>query len=149
MTLPPEFLQEVLLSAEKEYPRECCGFILSSKTSGSSFRHVRIHNAQDELHRQDPVRFSRTARSAYTMDAGDLLRVHKELKERDETVYAIYHSHPDQGAFFSVEDRRLALGDQDEPVYANVFYLVVSVIRGKAEDWKFFHWDRESKEFTE
>ena len=149
MILPKDLLEEVLLSAEKEYPHECCGFLLRSQKERAQFRHVRVRNAQDDLHARDPVSFPRTARTAYAMDSIDLLRVHKELRERCEDIVAIYHSHPEQDAFFSLEDQRLALGDQDEPVYAKARYLVVSVRMGRAVNWKFFHWDLESKEFKE
>ena len=93
--------------------------------------------------------YSRTARHAYAMDSSELLRVHKELREQDEDIYAIYHSHPDQEAFFSAEDQRLALGDQGEPVYASALYLVISVMAGRALNWKCVYWDQESKEFKE
>lgn len=149
MNLPKEFLEEILRSAEKEYPRECCGFLLRSQKAPAHLRHVRVRNAQDDLHAQDPVSFPGTSRNAYFMDSTELLRVHKELREQCEDIYAIYHSHPDQDAIFSIEDQRLALGDQGAPVYANAFYLVISVRSGRAENWKLFHWDLESKEFKE
>ncbi len=149
MNLPPELIQEVMLCAEKEYPHECCGFILRSLKTPPLFRHIRIRNAQDDWHAQDPVSYPRTSRQAYVMDSTELLQVHKELRERCEEICVIYHSHPDQDAFFSREDQRLALCDQGKPVYDSVHYLVVSVRQGRAEHWKFFHWDMERKEFTE
>ena len=150
MNLPTDLLHEVLLSAEKEYPRECCGFILrSKKTVETGFRHIRIRNVQDDLHAQDPASFPRTSRNAYAMDSAQLLQVNKDLREKDEEIYVIYHSHPDQDAFFSNEDQRLALDDQDVPIYANALYLVVSVKLGKMADWKLFHWDHAGLEFKE
>jgi len=150
MNLPKDLLHEILLSAEKEYPRECCGFILRSKQFvEKGLRHIRIRNAQDDLHAQDPLSFPRTSRNAYAMDSTQLLQVIKDLREKNEEIYVIYHSHPDQDAFFSSEDRRLALDDQDVPIYHNASYLVVSVKLGKTADWKLFHWDRTGLEFKE
>jgi proteasome lid subunit RPN8/RPN11 len=150
MDLPTDLLHEILLSAEKEYPRECCGFILRSKrTDATGLRHIRIRNAQDDFHAQDPVRFPRTSRNAYAMDSAQLLRVSKDLREKNEEIYVIYHSHPDQDAFFSSEDQRLALDDQDVPIYDTALYLVVSVKLGKMADWKLFHWDHDELEFKE
>lgn len=108
-----------------------------------------MRNAQDDLHAQDSDQFPRSARNAYAMDAKELLQAHKAMRAQEEEIYAIYHSHPDQDACFSMEDQRLALDDRGEPVYANAFYLVVSVQSGRAAGWKLFHWDLESKEFKE
>lgn len=149
MDLTKELFQEVLSAAEQEYPKECCGLILKSSEVPETFRHIRVKNVQDDLHALDPESFPRTARSAYAMDGKELLLIHKDLRERKEAIAVIYHSHPDQDAFFSKEDQRLALDDLGEPVYARAHYLVVSVRLGKAVAWKFFHWDRQNKEFIE
>jgi adenylyltransferase/sulfurtransferase len=138
-----------MFSAEEAYPEECCGLLLRSKKADLDFRHIRVRNAQDDLHADDPVKFPRSARNGYAMDSAQLLQVHKDLRKQREEIFDIYHSHPDQDAFFSAEDQRLALDDQGEPVYASTKYLVVSVRLGQAADWKLFHWDPESKEFKE
>lgn len=140
------FLREICAHAEREYPEECCGIVLGPAESdgrrepGAAPQVRRCRNAQNEMHRCDPVRFPRTAATAYFLDPRDLCAVHREMRERGEAIRVIYHSHIDAGAYFSEEDTRRAMTGGD-PVYPGVDYLVLSVIGGRVEAWKLFRYD--------
>ncbi|MBV8360564.1 MAG: M67 family metallopeptidase, partial [Deltaproteobacteria bacterium] len=80
--------------AEREFPFECCGFII-----GDGLDEVRpIHNIQNERNAADPVMFQRDARTAYLMEPKEQLAVLQEIDRRKLKLKAVYHSHPDHEA---------------------------------------------------
>lgn len=135
--------------AVEEYPDECCGMVLGKKNAPDSFTRVRrCRNVQDLYHQKDPENFPRTARTAYFIDPRELLAIDKELEKNGEEIRMIYHSHIDVGAYFSEEDVRRAMID-DEPLYPGVTYLVLSVIQSEVKDSKIFQWDDGARRFAE
>ena len=138
------FMKTILDQAEKEYPKECCGVILRATPNGDRLRPCR--NAQDDYHAKDPENFLRTAKTAFWIDPKELLILHKEMRERRESIAVIYHSHPDAGAYFSGEDKKMALFE-GKPVYPGVKHLVISVKSGKADDFSLYYWDEKRGEF--
>lgn len=147
MTLPESVLQSITLQAEKIYPEECCGLVLRSRDG--RYRVVPVRNVQNEMNRLSAAEYPRNARQAYWMDPLTLLHTHKEMQKTGESLAVIYHSHPDSDAFFSKEDRRIALDDRGEPVYADASYLVISVLSGQPANWKLFSWDSRTRDWTE
>jgi proteasome lid subunit RPN8/RPN11 len=115
-------------------------------TRGAERRLMHCRNVQDELHRRDPVRYPRDARTAYYIDPGDLLRIGR-LEGEGYTVAAIYHSHVDAGAYFSETDRRQALFG-GAPAYPEATYIVTSVMNGVATDMAAFRWNSERRDFV-
>ena len=103
-------------------------------------------NVQDKYHALDSENFSRTAKTAYFIDPKELLAIQKELRENEEEIRIIYHSHIDAGAYFSEEDTRVAL-TEGQPAYPGVSYLVVSVLDGKVKESNLFHWGPKQKKF--
>lgn len=145
--IPGPMLETIFEQAEKEYPRECCGMILSLKDQMEAYTRVRAcRNAQDDYHRLDPENFPRTSTTAYFIDPKELLRVQKELREKNEMIRIIYHSHIDRGAYFSEEDQRVAISE-GEPAYPGVKYFVMSVMQGKVKDGGLFVWNAGQKKF--
>lgn len=143
-----DLLKKIFEQAEREYPSECCGVILSPSARPEKFSRLRpCRNAQDEHHQKDPGNFPRTAAAAYFIEPKELLTLQKEMRQNNETLRVIYHSHIDAGAYFSDEDKRIALAE-GEPAYPNVDYLVVSVVKGKVQDANLFHWDPRKKDFV-
>ena len=130
--------------AAEEYPRECCGVIL---IRGNERRLIRCRNVQDEWHARDPVAFPRDARTAYRMDARDLLMIHDLTERQGYRVHVIYHSHPDAGAYFSETDRRDAL-TLGEPNYPEATYVVVSVVGARPVALAAYRWDPGSRTFV-
>jgi proteasome lid subunit RPN8/RPN11 len=110
---------------------------------GSPPRAVALDNEYDRYHALDPETFPRTARTAYKMNELKLARLADA-----EGLHCIWHSHCDAGAYFSAEDRAVALGGADEPLWPGVEYLVVSVKDGRAVEARAFRWDPERSEFS-
>lgn len=134
--------------ARREYPNECCGLILRSKTDPAAPVRVReCVNAQNIHHRLDPRRFPRTARNAYFIDPADLLAIEQERRANGEVVAAIYHSHCDADAYFSEEDVHRALVG-DDPLFPGVAYLVMSVWKDRPIGIKTFRWHPEMGRFV-
>jgi adenylyltransferase/sulfurtransferase len=122
-------LQEVYRHACEAYPDECCGFI---RASGSVHRAA---NDQDSLHAEDPAKWPRTAREAYSLAPADLYLLGMSFQGPDPAI-VVYHSHPDVGAYFSEMDSAEALF-AGRPIY-DVDHLVVDVRRACAKGAKLF-----------
>lgn len=140
--IPASFLKQIYHQAEREYPFECCGLMTGAQgIPGILTRLIPCQNVQNEYHQRDAQSFPRTSENAYMIDPNQLLSLQKNSRLLAEEIQIIYHSHPDAPAMLSQEDLRLAL-DRDGPLYPNVRYLVVSVIKGKVCDANLFHWDK-------
>jgi proteasome lid subunit RPN8/RPN11 len=122
-------LDEIYRHAAEAYPNECCGFI---RANGEVHRAV---NHQDVLHAEDPVKWPRSARRAYSLAPEDLLLFGESLLSANPAI-VVYHSHPDVGAYFSEKDAADALY-QGRPVY-DVDYLVIDVRQARAKGAKLF-----------
>lgn len=147
LSIPPLFLKQIRLQAEKDYPHETCGILTGPKNEKEKITAIYpCRNVQDEYHSQDPANFPRTARTAYFIDPRNLLRIQRENREKGRDIRAIYHSHVDTGAYFSEEDQRIALSE-GKPAYPGVSYLVVSVREGKAAEERLFQWDEKTRSF--
>lgn len=121
-------IQLAFKHSEHTYPEECCGLIFAD---GSVHQAC---NIQNELHAADPISHPRDATRGYTLSVADIQLIDSSFS-RNRPVQAIYHSHPDVGAYFSNEDKRKALF-AGEPIYP-VGYLVIDVSR-KARGAKLF-----------
>ena len=142
MIVTPEELEAMKEQAIAEYPREACGVIL---TRDAERRLLRCRNDQDELHRRDPERYPRDARTAYHIADTDRLEMLR-LEDQGFAPLVIYHSHVDAGAYFSETDVRQAML-QGEPMYPDATYLVVSVVGRRVEDVAAFRWDPAERRF--
>jgi [CysO sulfur-carrier protein]-S-L-cysteine hydrolase len=138
--------ETMIAQAEREFPFECCGFIIGDDTDEA--RPVR--NIQNEKHTADPATFHRDARTAFLMDPREHLAVLQEIDRRKLKLKAVYHSHPDHEAYFSATDRAQACSfDPTEPDYPETAYIVLSVRNGKFSNAAAFVWDEARKDFTE
>lgn len=147
MILTAAELAAVRKQAGAEYPAECCGVVLVREGAPPERRLHPCRNIQDELHRKDPARFPRDARTAYYIAHEDLLEIGRR-EVAGYGVHAIYHSHVDAGAYFSETDRRNALVDS-QPAYPHATYVVVSVQGGRAGEARAFRWDPAAGDFAE
>ncbi|MFZ5802127.1 MAG: Mov34/MPN/PAD-1 family protein [Candidatus Omnitrophota bacterium] len=147
--LSPAVLAPIFEQARREYPHECCGVVLGACGAGTAAGRVRpCVNVQDRMRAEEPGVFSRSAKDAYFIDPRELLAIEKENRAKGEEVRAIYHSHIDTTADFSVEDRAFAVME-GEPACPGVRYLVVSVVKGEVRGFKLYHWDEGRKDFIE
>lgn len=146
-SVPKQMLEKIFEQAKQEYPHECCGMIFGPKDGDPELTTVRpCVNVQNEYHEKDSVNFPRTAATAYFIAPLELLKIQKELRETNQEIRIIYHSHINVGAYFSEEDVRMA-APEGEVAYPGVQYLVVSVKDGKIDDHNMFYWDEKKKEF--
>ncbi len=141
-------LDMMLQHGEREYPNEACGMVIGPQEKKAAIGVFPIKNLQNELNQKDPVRYPRTATTAYSMDPKEVRIVEKEAESKGFELKLIYHSHPDHGAYFSEEDRAIAC-PWGEPTYPNVGHVVISVEKGKAVAAKEFYWNEEKKDFEE
>jgi proteasome lid subunit RPN8/RPN11 len=140
-------LDAIVAQAEREFPYECCGFIIGD----GALEEVRpIANIQNLKHAENPAAFPRDSRTAFLMDPKDHLAVLNEIDRRQLKLLMVYHSHPDHEAYFSATDRAQACSfDPAEPDYPDTVYLVMSVRAGKFARAAAFGWDAGAKEFVE
>ena len=96
----------IVAHARRDHPDEACGVVAGVEGSDEPTRFIPMLNA---------------ARSAtfYEFDSLDLLRLYRELDERDEVPVVIYHSHTATEAYPSRTDVGLA----SEP---DAHYVLVS-----------------------
>jgi len=144
--IPESCLEEIRDHAEREYPCECCGVVLS--TSEGAWIVRRCTNIQDELHRKHPASFPRTARTAYYIDPREQMAILRDAEGQGWTIRGLYHSHPDHPARFSEEDERRAM-PWGTPLYPDAFYLIVSVMKGRSGNLVCFTWNRAAARFVE
>ena len=142
-----ESMDAMIAQAEREFPFECCGFVIGDATT----EEVRaITNIQNRKHDEDPAGFPRDARTAFLMEPREHLAVMNEVDRRKLELRVVYHSHPDHDAYFSATDRAAACSfDPTEPDYPDTIYVVMSVRGGKFVNAAAFAWDSEKREFGE
>jgi proteasome lid subunit RPN8/RPN11 len=146
-TMARASLDAIIAQAEREFPDECCGFIIGDGV----IEEVRpIANIQNRKHAENPAAFIRDARTAFLMDPQEHLAVLNEIDRRKLKLLAVYHSHPDHDAYFSATDRAQACSfDPAEPDYPDTIHIVMSVRDGKFVRAAAFGWDSSAKEFVE
>ena len=135
-----EVIQAACAHARSTYPDECCGLVLADDAGKERF--VAIANIAGTRSAEGTSK--RSLRDGYVMEPKALLAALDEGR-----LVAIVHSHPDVGAYFSREDRDMALGGADQPLWPGVQYLVVSVRQGVADDARIFDWDPAAGDFRE
>ena len=142
-SLPKATLEELQQHARTTFPEECCGIVVERQ---GQLAVVRVTNVQNERHAAHPEQFPRTAATAYTMgpEAAPVLVDHDRGRL---TIRAISHSHPQQAAYFSAEDKAQATV-WDEPSYPDAAQVVLSVIDGVVRDVKAFRWDAATRDFV-
>jgi proteasome lid subunit RPN8/RPN11 len=140
-------MDAIVAQAEREFPFECCGFIIGD----DKVEEVRpIGNVQNAMYSKDPAGFPRDARTAFLMEPKEHLAVMNEVDRRKLALRVVYHSHPDHDAYFSATDRAQACSfDPTEPDYPDTIYIVLSIRAGAFARAAAFGWDSEKKEFAE
>ena len=144
--LADDTLAEAREHALAEYPNECCGIVIGKPDHPENDIVFQCTNIQNQLHEQDPQTYRRDARTAYFIDPRELLGIMKQAAEQDLVIKLFYHSHPEHDAYFSDEDKCMALFD-NEPTYPDARYLVISVYNREIRDQAFFEWSPESCTF--
>ena len=91
LTITQALVDQIVAHARKDHPDEACGVVAGPVGSDRPERFVPMVNA---------------ARSPtfYEFDSGDLLRLYREMDDRDEEPVIIYHSHTSTQAYPSRTD---------------------------------------------
>ena len=114
LTIRQALVDEMVAHARRDHPDEACGVIAGPIGTDRPERFIPMVNA---------------ARSPtfYEFDSADLLRLYREMDDRDEVPVVIYHSHTATEAYPSRTDISLA----SEP---EAHYVLVSTRETGAED---------------
>jgi proteasome lid subunit RPN8/RPN11 len=136
--LSGEALVVIYAHARRDYPNECCGIVYGPRSQRVANRAICCKNIQNRMHAEDPARYLRDARRAYSLGKRDIVALQKSLCG-DTPAKIIYHSHVDVGAYFSVADQEGALFD-GEPAYP-VEYVVVDIRTDGTCTAKQFAWN--------
>ena len=106
LVLQQSYIDEMIAHARADAPNECCGII-----AGKDGRPTRLYRAKNA--EASPYR--------YSVDAKDLLRIHRDADANGWDFLVIYHSHTHTEAYPSPTDVRLA-------AWPDAYYVLVSLM---------------------
>lgn len=91
LTITQDLYDRIVAHAREDHPDEACGVVAGPVGSGRPERFIPMLNA---------------ARSPtfYEFDSGDLLKLYREMDDRDEEPVVVYHSHTATEAYPSRTD---------------------------------------------
>jgi proteasome lid subunit RPN8/RPN11 len=133
-------VDQIAAHGERDYPIEACGLVFGQSDDPRLSRVVPMKNVQDKYHRLDPEAFPRDGRDAFRLDELERLRVLDDSRAKGLVERILYHSHCDAGAYFSPEDRAMAV-QQGVEMMPGVVHVVVSIRRGRRADMAAFRFD--------
>jgi proteasome lid subunit RPN8/RPN11 len=117
LTISPEQDAAIRAHATRDYPHECCGFLVG-KADGEAVivsRTVPAQNTRDD-----------SPRNRFEIDPGELVKVDRAARADGLGVVGFYHSHPDAPAVPSNFDR--------EHAWPGYCYIIVSVVAGQPQE---------------
>ena len=106
LTIAADLVAQIVAHARRDHPDAACGVVAGRAGS-------------DRPERFDPMLNAAMSPTFYEFDSGDLLRLYRDLDDRDEEPVVIYHSHAATEAYPSRTDVAYA----SEP---GAHYLLVS-----------------------
>jgi len=109
--IPEKIFKEMMNHCEASFPNEACGILAGIGCNVNEI--YNMTNTEDS-----PV--------SYIMDAAEQFRVMKDIRQKNLSLLAIFHSHPSSPAYPSARDLALAF-------YEDSFYIIVSLQNGKPQ----------------
>jgi proteasome lid subunit RPN8/RPN11 len=106
ITLPRAIINQLLAQAQASPETEVCGLI--SGREGRAIRSYPVPNAAE------------TPQQRFFMDPQGLINAMRAMRENDESLFAIYHSHPHTPA-------RPSRQDLQQAAYPEAYYLIISL----------------------
>ena len=106
LSLPRPLVNKILAHAQKNPKVEICGLIGNSDTAEKNYYSI------DNIANNPDCRF--------LMDAPQQIKAMKQMREKQQTLFAIVHSHP------AAEAKPSQL-DIKENTYKDVFYIIISL----------------------
>jgi proteasome lid subunit RPN8/RPN11 len=91
LTIDAAILEAIVAHARRDHPDEACGIVAGPIGSDEAVRHIPMENAARSM-------------TFYEFDAGEYLRVWREMDYEDEEPVVIYHSHTATEAYPSRTD---------------------------------------------
>lgn len=113
LELPRQIVNQLLTHAQKDIDQEVCGFI--SAENGRAKRCYPIKN------------IAATPNKRFEMEPTQQIEAMRKIREQDETVLAVYHSHPQTPAKPSTTD--LADNQFDEMIYLIISLDIKGVLQ--------------------
>jgi proteasome lid subunit RPN8/RPN11 len=111
--LPRAMVDDLLLQAHADPQREICGLISARHGTPCSIYPV--------------ANVSPLPEQLFEMQPAAQIAAMRTMRERDESLYAIYHSHPHGTAVPSAEDRAQA-------AYPRALYIIIAPAADSGED---------------
>ena len=124
--------QAIRAHAAKDYPHECCGFLVGH-AEGETVTVSRTVPAAN-LRNDSP-------RNRFEIDPGDLVKTDRAARAEGLGVVGFYHSHPDATARPSEFDR--------EHAWAGYCYVIVSVQFGQPKEMRNWRLTEDHTHFEE
>lgn len=106
IVLPRKLVNELLHSAQLSPDEEVCGFV--GKTAAGAYSCYPVDNVADEPSER------------FLMGAENQLSAMKGMREKEQEMFAIYHSHPTAPAIPSAMDI-------EQAAYPDTYYLIISL----------------------
>src|SRR6056297_2353799 len=128
LRLTPALVEQIVAHARRDHPDEACGVV-----AGPSY---------DRPTRFIPMINAARSPTFYEFDSADLLRLYREMDDRDEVPAVVYHSHTATEAYPSRTDIAYAsepdahyllvstreTGNEDGPYELRSFHIVDGVV---------------------
>ncbi len=80
LSISQEFVDAIYEHARADHPDEACGVIVGPASTGVPTRHI-------------PMRNAAMSPTFYEFDSMEMLKLYRDLDDRDEVLVVIYHSH--------------------------------------------------------
>ena len=106
LALPRPLVNKILAHAQQNADIEVCGLIGNNALEGKDY--YSINNISD-----NPA-------CRFLMDAPEQIKAMKKMREKQQTLYAIVHSHP-------TADAKPSQLDIKENAYKDAFYIIISL----------------------
>lgn len=104
--LPRKLVNELLHQAQLSNDEEACGFV--GKNSAGKYSCYPVRNIAE------------TPATRFLMDPEEQLSSMKQMRDQEEDMFAIYHSHPTAPAIPSATDL-------EQAAYPDAYYLIISL----------------------
>lgn len=148
LTIPTSIAQEMIAHARELDPHECCGILGGKDRTG--YQHYRITNilanlSEDELGRFDGPKLSdlkqlspeERADIAFQMDAQEMGKALRDIREKGISLQAFYHSHTYSPARPSQTDITIAMEFESYREKLNLpepLHIIISLLDKSSPD---------------
>ena len=113
-----EILRNIISSAEREYPCECCGILIGSYSEN----YIRITGAFETDNNESIAKRA----DSFLIDPREIYECERSIMGTGLEITGFYHSHPDRPAILSKSDEAGMISGQ--------VYVIISVSKGRCED---------------